>query len=268
VTTLGAKRRTSGISILGATVEQTLWSNASRGAAVSVGASSGSSTARLNRKYLFSDESGDLQFRDHPQVTKFFAVGTLFVDEAQLRELRSQLSEVRDELAWKNHGLDSTFHATTDAQAVRDQVFAVLRDLDFRFDVTLLEKRKAQPHTHSSQARFYRYAWFYHLKYLAPKLLTESDQLLVVAAELGTKKDRAAFRGAIEDVMRQCLSFRLKRRLAFWRDESDFALQAVDYCTWAVTRKYERGDSRSYDLISKKINSEFDLFNGGTTYYY
>lgn len=54
------------------------------------------------RRYLFSDESGDLQFRAHPQVTRYFAVGTLLVDEAQLRDLRSRLSEVRDELAWKS----------------------------------------------------------------------------------------------------------------------------------------------------------------------
>jgi hypothetical protein len=51
---------------------------------------------------------------------------------------------------------------------------------------------------------------------------------------------RNAFRGAIEGVMKQCLDYRVKRTLAFWRDESEPALQAVDYLTWAVTRFYER----------------------------
>jgi len=220
------------------------------------------------RRYLFSDESGDLQFRAHPQVTRYFAVGTLLVDEAQLRDLRSRLSEVRDELAWKSQGLDSTFHATTDAQAVRDAVFDVLSQLDFRFDVTLLEKRKAQPQTRSSAPKFYRYAWFYHFKYVAPRVLGPDDELMVVAAEIGTNKERAAFRDAIAEVLRQCLEFKVKRRLAFWRDDSDFALQAVDYLTWAVTRKYERGDSRSYNLIKDKIVSEFDLWQWGQTHYY
>lgn len=49
---------------------------------------------------------------------------------------------LRDELAWRSHGLDSSFHATTDQQYVRDRVFEVLSHLNFRFDVTLLEKRK------------------------------------------------------------------------------------------------------------------------------
>jgi len=42
----------------------------------------------------------------------------------------------------------------------------------------------------------------------------------------------------------------------------------VDYLTWAVTRYYERGDPRSYDLIRHKIASEFDLFQTGTVVYY
>jgi hypothetical protein len=79
---------------------------------------------------------------------------------------------------------------------------------------------------------------------------------------------RKAFREAIEDVMTQCLPYRVKRTLAFWRDDSDFALQAVDCLTWAVTRFYERGDSRSYDLIAHKVSSTFDLFRPGSTYYY
>jgi hypothetical protein len=69
-------------------------------------------------------------------------------------------------------------------------------------------------------------------------------------------------------VMKQCLDYRVKRTLAFWRDESDMALQTVDYLTWAVSRYYERGDARSYALIQYKINSEFDLFGTGTVYYY
>jgi hypothetical protein len=220
------------------------------------------------RKYLFSDESGDLQCRDDPNVSRYFAVGSLLLSENELRDLRSVLSTLRDELAWRSHGLDSAFHATTDRQHVRDQVFAVLARLDFRFDVTLLEKRKAQPQTRPDEPTLFRYALYYHLKYHAPRVFSEGDEVLIVAAELGTRRMRKAFREAIEDVMTQCLPYRVKRTLAFWRDESDFALQAVDYLTWAVTRFYERGDRRSYDLIAHKVNSTFDLFSSGTTYYY
>lgn len=200
----------------------------------------------MPRRYLFSDESGDLQFRRSPQVTSYFAVGTLFIEHDALSTLRRVLAEVRDDLAWRSHGLDSTFHATTDSYEVRRAVFDALgaRDVDFRVDVTILEKAKAMPHIRTDSPRFFQYAWFYHMKYLAPRVLRSDDELLVVAAQLGTKREWAAFRSSIEDVLKQCINFRVKRTLAFWRDESGFALQAVDYCTWAAMRSWERGDAR------------------------
>lgn len=222
----------------------------------------------MARRYMFSDESGDLEFRRHHQVTRYFAVGTMLIDEGQLATLRADLAAVRDELAWQHQGLDSTFHATADTRTVREAVFARLRTLDFRIDVTLLDKPKAQPQTRVTEAMFFQYAWFYHLRYLAPRILSVDDELLVVAASIGTKKGRAAFRAAIESVMTQCVPFRVKRTLAFWRDDSDFALQAVDYCTWAVMRKWERNDNTYYDLIKDKVSNVYDLWQAGTTTYY
>lgn len=220
------------------------------------------------RWYLFSDESGDLQCRPDNRVSKYFAVGTLLVNEAQLGNLRSELLTLRDNLAWRSHGLDSCFHATTDTQNVRDEVVDVLRNLSYRFDITLLEKRKAQPQLRPDEQTLFKYAWYFHLKHIAPKVFQPNDEVLIVAAQLGTRKIRNAFRVAIEDVMKQCLQYRVKRTLAFWRDESDVALQAVDYLTWAVTRYYERQDRRSYNLIKHKISTEFDLLKTSKIHYY
>ncbi len=220
------------------------------------------------RRYLFSDESGDMQCRAGGQVSTYFAVGTLLIEEGELARLRSEMAALRDDLAWSDQGLDSCFHATEDSYVVRDRVFDLLQQFDFRVDVTLLQKNKAQPHIRRDDPTFFKYAWFYHLKHLAPRILHAEDEILIVAAELGTKRVRKAFRAAIEDVMHQCLPFRVKRSLAFWRDESDFALMAVDYCLWAVFRKWERGDELNYKKVQDKIKTEFDLWQYGSTTYY
>ncbi len=220
------------------------------------------------RRYLFSDESGDLQFRRASSVTKYFAVGTLLIEQDELARLRQVLAQTRDDLAWRSHGLDSTFHATEDSYQVRDAVFSALGTINFRVDVTIIEKSKANPSIRPDSPTFFQYAWFYHLKHVAPKILSRDDELLVVAAQLGTKRDRAAFREAIEKVLKQCINFRVKRTLAFWRDESDFGLQAVDYCVWAVMRKWERGDSTYLDRIKNKVKSQYDLFQIGNKHYY
>lgn len=38
--------------------------------------------------------------------------------------------------------------------------------------------------------------------------------------------------------------------------------------TWAIQRKYERGDSRSYNLMKHKVRSEFEPFKFGPKTYY
>ncbi|MFJ5217218.1 DUF3800 domain-containing protein [Streptomyces sp. NPDC088354] len=220
------------------------------------------------RHILFSDESGDLQCRRSPDVTKYFAVGTLLIEENELARLRAAMAGLRDELAWSHHGLDSCFHATADSQYVRERVYALLADFDFRVDVTIMEKDKAQPHIRTTEPTFFKYAWYYHLRYIAPQIFKQDDEVLIVAAELGTKRVRKAFRRAIEEVMQQCLPYRVKRTLAFWRDDSEYALQAIDYCLWAVFRKWERGDDTHYKKIANKVVTEYDLWRVGTKRYY
>jgi hypothetical protein len=84
---------------------------------------------------------------------------------------------------------------------------------------------------------------------------------------LGTKKKRAGFHSAVDDVVSQ-VSPCASHRVAFWPAESDPCLQVADYCIWAIQRKWERDDNRSYDLIKDKVASEFDAWKVGTNHYY
>lgn len=222
-------------------------------------------------KYLFADESGNFDFRDpaaFPGATKYFAVGTLLIEgEDDRLALEKSLSEVRYELIGNGIDITGAFHATTDSQPVRDAVFDALKKHEFRVDVTVLEKAKSMPHLRSSEVRFYQYAWFYHFRKLS-WVFNSRDKLVVAAASVGTKKRSKAFREAVEDVVQQCTSFKVDRRVVALRDESDYSIQAVDYALWAVMRNREKGDDRSRRIIEDKIRSDFDLFARGSTYYY
>ena len=164
--------------------------------------------------------------------------------------------------------LDGYLHATTDSQAVRDRVFSLISGNAIRIDATILEKSKAEPQLRISDDRFYKYAWYYHFKNVAPKIVKPADELLICAASLGTKKKCSVFRDAINDVVRQSISPTTNWKTAFWPASSDPCLQIADYCAWAIQRKWEGGDTRSYDLIKGKIIREYDLFARGTTHYY
>jgi Protein of unknown function (DUF3800) len=94
-----------------------------------------------------------------------------------------------------------------------------------------------------------------------------SVTLLVVASALQVNRKKAVLGHAVRDVVQQVVEAR-SYQTAFWPAQADPRLQVADYVTWAIQRKHERGDARSYELIRNKIASEFQPFRIGSTTYY
>ena len=216
------------------------------------------------RTYLYADESGNFDFSRNVGATRYFLLTTVVIND---HSVESELLELRRELAWEGVELGDGFHATTDKQRVRDRVFEILKRHEFRVDATILEKRKAQPSIRSTNERFYKHAWLFHMRYLARRVNASGEQLMVVAASLGNRKEQTTHLYDIQDVMSQTV-FTSNRKVAMWPAASDPCLQVADYCAWAIQRKWERSDTRSYDLIKDKITSERDFFSSGTVLYY
>ncbi|WP_176554616.1 DUF3800 domain-containing protein [Georgenia sp. 311] len=228
------------------------------------------------RRYLFADESGNFDFRDHQQykgASRYFAVGTLCMDDPQQVEaLNADLFRLRENLAERGtHQIDS-FHASEDPNEVRNEVFKVLSSYDFRVDVTILEKAKAQPRLYRTDDRFYQYAWFYHLRFLATwkRLFPPASELRVVTAAIGqNRKMKKAMNTAVESVVDQCTPVDLDCQVRVRQTQSDFCLQAVDYALWAVMRKFERSDPYWVDTyLAGQVASAYDLFAPGRVFHY
>jgi hypothetical protein len=164
--------------------------------------------------YVFADETGNFDFSRKPGATTYFGVGTIVLRDNEPAALSSDMAQLRRELAWRSWGLDSCFHATEDKQPIRDEVFKLISGHSFSFDVTLLEKSKAQPHLKVTEHSFYEFAWYYHFRMLAQREVRSGDSLFVVASEIGTKKSRATFRAAVNNVLARCLSYKVPRVLA------------------------------------------------------
>ena len=214
----------------------------------------------MARVHLFADEAGNFDFSRQPGASRFFILTTVALP-ADADALASALRALRFDLAWEGVDFRREFHATDDTQAVRDRVFAVLAAHDFRVDATILEKPKARPAIRSSEARFYRTAWAFHLRNVLPDLLPFEAELHVIAASVGTGKKRREFLRGVEQAVTDATS--AQARVAFWPAATDICLQAADYCAWAIQRKWERGDEGAYALIRHKIAWEHDLFREG-----
>lgn len=213
----------------------------------------------MGRVYLFVDESGDLSFKRTTKrgPTRYFILTTVTTTD---ESIGVQLSNLRRQLAW-NEAVDlpGYFHVTDDQQIVRDRVFAVLSQHHFQIHSTIYAKRHAFQHIRDDDLYFYKLAWYLHLKHVTPNVVGEVDELYVVAASMHTKKKRRAFYSAVQSVVRQ-VSPTTNFKTVYWSASSEPCLQVADYCSWAIHRKWERGDSRSYDLIKDKIRSEHAIW--------
>ena len=220
----------------------------------------------MPNRYVFADEAGCFTFKRQTGASKYFSLCTLTTDDCLLSH---ELLHIRRELCAAGECERLKLHATSDSQTTRDRVFAALVKHKFRIDATILEKSKAEPQTRTSDATFYRYAWFYHFRHIGKLILPGADKLLITAAALGHKKTRAAFKAAVNNTAQQIIP-RDKWEVSFLDSSMDPLLWAADYCAWAIQRKWESNgvDGRSHKLIAHAINSEFDLWKSGTKHYY
>jgi hypothetical protein len=217
------------------------------------------------RKYVFADEAGCFSFTRHPRASKYYIICTVEVHDLSIVH---KLTDLRRDLIWSDAPVREYFHATEDKQEVRDAVYELIRHHPMKIGATVLEKSKAQPQTRTSDARFYKYGWFFHLSGVAPKLhLGAQDEVLFTTASMGTKKQQVAFTESVRDVLHQRI-FKGRWKTHFCQSMADTGLQIADYCTWAIQRKWERDDSRSYDLLSHAIYHEYETWEHGTTHYY
>jgi len=216
------------------------------------------------RRYVFADEAGDFAFNRNQRSSRYFIICTVTLDSCAAGD---RLSHLKRELAWEGAPVGPYFHACEDKQVVRDRVFQTLSTEPFSVESTILEKSKAQPQTRSAEHRFYQYAWYYHWRYTHRKILDGADELLITAASVGTKKGQRVFTAAVQDVAGQFGS-RITWRTHHPPSMADPCLQIADYCTWAIQRKWESGDVRSYDLIKEKIRHEYETWRHGTVHYY
>lgn len=215
--------------------------------------------------YIFLDEAGNLDFSTNG--TRYFLLGALtkerpFNAYKELTELKYDLVEMGTELEY--------FHASENAQPVRNRVFDIIkRNLGgVRIDALVVEKRKTGPALQAEEA-FYPRMLGYLLKYVLQQHdLKQFKEVLVFTDAIPIARKR----GAIEKIIKTTLASQLPAgacyRLIHHESKSNLDLQIADYCTWAIYRKWNSGDARSYQHIQPAVTSEFDIFRSGTTLYY
>ena len=215
--------------------------------------------------YIFVDEAGNFDFS--PRGTRFFCMTCLvtrrpFVWQSSLLDLKYECLE---------GGLDlEYFHASEDRQAVRDSFLATVAPCISQFDAysVLISKNRTNPSLREPAKLFPRmFEWL--MKYALPRAMSQdTSQVVIVTDTIPVQRQRRAVEKAVKSGIKPYLPSSTPHRLLHHQSRADLNLQVVDYVNWAVFRKWESGDFRSYSLVASSIRGEADLFARGDCEYY
>ena len=215
--------------------------------------------------YIFLDESGNLDFSQNG--TRFFQIAGVIQERPF--ESYKLLNELRYDLIEEGHDLEK-FHATEDLQEIRNRVFAIIQQFlhSMSIDALIVEKRKTHPNL-QQEAVFYPELLGYFLRHaLRATHLEPYKEVLLLTAKLKSGRKSKEFERTVKTTLSRVLPGNVRWRVLHHPSHCNFDLQIADYCSWAIFRKWNNGDSRSYDLIRPAIRRETDMFARGTKYYY
>jgi hypothetical protein len=214
---------------------------------------------------MFLDEAGNFDFSTNG--TQYFLITSLTKERPF--DAYKDLNDLKYDLAEQGICLEY-FHASEDKQPVRDKVFAVITKhiRGIRIDSVVVEKCKTGPSLRPVE-RFYPKMMGYLVRYVLKGVdLSQYKEVLVFTDAIPLRRKKEAIQKAIKEVLADMLPTQAKYRIFLHDSKSNFDLQIVDYCNWALYRKYAHKDCRSHDLIAKSIESEFQIFETGHKKWY
>ncbi|TSC84443.1 MAG: hypothetical protein G01um101417_249 [Parcubacteria group bacterium Gr01-1014_17] len=207
--------------------------------------------------YIFLDESGDLGFKK--KSSKWFIFTIAMTQDA--RALERVVKRVWRTLKKKYKRLGE-LHASHEKDITRKRVLQQLGGVpDLKVLCVILNKQKVYVDLQNQKNYLYNYTANVLLDRLHNKeILVPKEPLHVFIDAKDTKKH-------LKENFVRYLSDSIKKRrdgtftVELHSSHENKSLQAVDFISWAIFRKYERGDYGYYEIIKHKIVEEKLLFS-------
>lgn len=223
--------------------------------------------------YVYIDEGGDFNFS--PSGSKVYSISAVIthnpwkhLDEISALHHRILSGELHPHLgqAYLENFLCHKFHASEDQQVVRDDFFSIIAGMDFvKVHSVVVRKNRANPAIREPH-KFYPKVICSLLAYIFKTY--EYTKLCIFVDNIPVNKRKSDFLKAVKSELN--LRQPEKEYLIFFPPSaSNPYLQISDYINWAIFRKWENGDERSYVLIKKLLGrKELDMFARGDYEYY
>jgi hypothetical protein len=206
--------------------------------------------------YIFLDESGDLGFKDASSKWFIFTIAIVQDKRVLEREVKKVWRTLR-----KKHSRLNELHASNEKDVTRSRLLSRLGALDqLKVQSIVLNKEKVYVDLKNQKNILYNYTANILLDRLHSKgVVPPGDHIELYIDRKDTKKSlRQNFLNYLASSMesRKVKNFKIELHTS----HENKSLQAVDFISWAIFRKYEHGDFEFYDLIKSKIIDERLLF--------
>lgn len=211
-------------------------------------------------QYTFLDESGDLGFNPKKKNSKYFVITILFAsDKTPLEKIVKNIHRnLRKKVKRLSGGI---LHCYKEKPITRKRLLRSLSEKNCSVMTIYLNKTKVYTHLKDEKHVLYNYVVNILLdRIMNRKLLDTKLPIILVAAKRETNK-------FLNDNFKNYLQRQLenKHRLLFKIEikgpNEEKSLQAVDFVSWSIFRKYEHSDDYYYNLIKKRIVEERGLFS-------
>jgi hypothetical protein len=167
------------------------------------------------------------------------------------------------------HNIEA-FHAAEERQINRDAVVSALaRQDNWRFSGIVIEKCKVNREHYESHKFYSRFASIPLKTAITRALRPTTNSVLLFTDSLPIHKHRESVEKAIKTTCRAILPKNVRFESFHHHRASNAWIQIADYCSWAIYRKWEHNDGRTYNqLRSHLVTEEIDLLSKDTKRYY
>ncbi|MBN3037200.1 MAG: DUF3800 domain-containing protein [Candidatus Diapherotrites archaeon] len=200
--------------------------------------------------HIFLDESGDTGFKKSGS-SKFFVI-TILLTRDELG-IKRAVKRVRQRKLKKKMKQLPEIKANNSSDTTRRRFLTDLAGLDIDVLSIILSKDTVYEYLRSKQTKLYHYLANLILNECS---LTGEEVHLIVDKRERKRLVRDDFDDYIKRNNNQCKTI----TVSHFGSKNSAGLQAVDFLSWAVFRKYESSDGSYYSLIKDKIITEKKLF--------
>lgn len=204
--------------------------------------------------YIFVDESGDLGFNFKKKGTsKYFLISFLFVPSLKKRRIAKIVSKVFLTLKKPKKRKSGLLHAYKESPVIRFRLLNKLVEEDIKIMTICLDKEKVYTNIKAEENLLYSNITNILLNRIYTReLIQKGEKIELIASRRATNKLlNNNFKEYIESN-----NNKLDIDVSIVSPEKDKCLQAVDFVSWSIYKKYQKGDYSYYNVIKNKIFEE------------